>query len=144
MPAGDQIRYRAGYKYHLKADYRVQLRFIRPTHDIESEFITLNRDGWLTIWHGYAWDGPSGPTIDNLFGDRSGMRGSLVHDALYQLMRDGWLSISDRHKADREFFIILLEDKMNPSRATAWFAGVRIGAAGSAKASGEKPLMFAP
>jgi hypothetical protein len=140
MPAGDQIRYRAGYKYHLKADYRVQLRFIRPTHDIESEFITLTYDGWLWIRHGYAWDGPSGPTWDT----KDGMRGSLVHDALYQLMRDGWLSISDRQKADREFFIILLEDKMNPARATAWFSAVRICAAGQAKASGEKPLMFAP
>ena len=141
MPAGDQIRYRAGYKYHLKADYRVQLRFIRPTHDIESEFITLTHDGWLTIWHGYAWDGPSGPTIDT----KSGMRGSLVHDALYQLMRDGWLSRDEfRQKADREFYVILLEDKMNLARATAWFAGVRLGAEGSAKASGERPLLIAP
>ena len=141
MAAGDQIRYRAGYKYHLKADYRVQLRFIRPTHDIESEFITLTRDGWLWIRHGYAWDGPSGPTIDT----KDGMRGSLVHDALYQLMRDGWLCRKeDRDKADREFFVILLEDKMHPARATAWFACVRIGAEWAAKASGEKPLMFAP
>lgn len=145
MPAGDQIRYRAGYKYQLVADYQVQLRFIRPQFEIETEFIRLSRDGLLWIRHGYAWDGPSGPTIDNLFGDRTGMRGSLVHDALYQLMRDGWLSRKEfRQKSDREFFVILLEDKMDTLRAAAWFAGVRIGAEGSAKASGERPLMFAP
>jgi hypothetical protein len=34
---------------------------------------------------GYAWNGPSGPTLDT----RNFMRGSLVHDALYQLMREG-------------------------------------------------------
>jgi hypothetical protein len=48
------------------------------------------------ISKGYAWDGPSGPTIDT----GNFMRGSLIHDALYQLMRTGNLPTSFRERAD--------------------------------------------
>ena len=44
-----------------------------------------------------AGDGPSGPAIDT----KNFMRASLVHDALYQLMRLGTLDKSRRQYADR-------------------------------------------
>lgn len=141
MAAGDRIRYRAGYKYQLVNDYQVQLRFIRPEYDIETEFIRLTRDGLLWIRHGYAWDGPSGTTFDT----PDSMRGSLVHDALYQLIRDGYLYLKEhREHADREFLVILFEDKMNPKRAQLWYAAVRLLAEGAAKISGDRPLREAP
>jgi len=43
------------------------------------------KDGLLTISEGYMWDGASGPTWD----DKTNMTGSLVHDALYQILREG-------------------------------------------------------
>ena len=73
------IAYKAGYKYQLKARYAVQID-IRPAAPIDMEYLGLTTDGTLTVKKGYAWDGPSGPTIDTL----NFMRGSLVHDALYQ------------------------------------------------------------
>ena len=80
------IKYKAGYKYQLKSNYAVTIS-IKPPADITTPYITLNAQGMLTLKDGYAWDGPSGPTIDTL----TFMRGSLIHDALYQLMREGKL-----------------------------------------------------
>ena len=107
------IEYNAGYKYQLKQEYRLTIP-IRPTAPIRSDFIELSAEGLLVIKKGYAWDGPSGPTIDTA----TFMRGSLVHDALYQLMREGRLD-HDRHRgaADQLLHDICIEDGMWPLRA---------------------------
>ena len=61
------------YKYQLMRDYKHQT-IIRLNHDVKiKSFITLSSSGLLTISKGYAWDGPSGPTIDT----NNFMRGSL-------------------------------------------------------------------
>ena len=118
---GDRIRYRSGYKYQLVNDYRVQLIHIRPDSDIVTEFLELDRTGLLLIKHGYAWDGPSGPTFDT----KNFMRGSLVHDALAQLVRDGYL---DKDKfftlMNKELKDICIEDGMSCIRAAWVFAAV--------------------
>ena len=69
----------------------------------------------LTIYKGYAWDGPSGPTWDT----ENFMRGSLVHDALYQLLRAGVLPQSARRYADDLLREMCLSDGM--SRLRAWW-----------------------
>src|SRR5260370_31122772 len=76
------ITYNGGYKYQLKETYTIAID-IKPRTSIDTEYIDLDTQGNITIREGYAWDGPSGPTIDTL----TFMRGSLVHDALDQLMR---------------------------------------------------------
>jgi len=48
---------------------------------IITDFMHIDCGGSLCIREGYSWDGPSGPAIDTV----DFMRGSLVHDALYQL-----------------------------------------------------------
>ena len=78
-----RIFYSKGYKYQLKREYSLLTR-ICPDDDIQTLFVTLSKNGFLRIKTGYAWDGASGPAIDT----RNFMRGSLVHDALYQLMRE--------------------------------------------------------
>ena len=141
MSKGDRIRYRAGYKYWLVNDYQVQT-IIRPTHDVVTEFIRLSREGLLWIRHGYAWDGCSGPTFDS----RNTMRAGLVHDALYQLMRDGYIESHWRDDADNEFRAILLEDGVSKFRSDYFYEGVRLGGGPSAKygSDGGKPLCEAP
>ena len=59
------ITYKGGYKYQLKEMYCVTID-IKPVTAIHTDYIDLNTDGILTIFKGYAWDGPSGPTIDTL------------------------------------------------------------------------------
>ena len=77
------IRYRSDYKYQLASEYRIKIPIL-PAEDIGTEFIDLDTSGELTVKNAYAWDGPSGPVIDT----PENMRASLVHDALYQLMRN--------------------------------------------------------
>ena len=135
-----QIRYRDGYKYQLAEGYSVKVSVI-PQAPVKTEFITLGTDGTLTIKRGYAWDGPSGPTIDT----KNFMRGSLVHDALYQLMRDAGLSKEQwRDEADLELKRICLEDGM--SRLRAWWVhrGVRLGGDPSASPESRRPAVNAP
>ena len=82
---------------------------IYPSENVVTDFISLSKNGTLRIKAGYAWDGPSGPTIDT----KSSMRGSLFHDALYQLLRMKLISgETNRRKADKGFYLILREDKM--------------------------------
>ena len=56
------------------------------------------------------------------------MRPSLVHDALYQLMRsgDGALDRSYRRAVDRLMLTLLREEGMNPLRAWWSYAAVRL------------------
>lgn len=109
------IKYKSGYKYQLSENYRVRTPII-PVNSIETEYIELDHTGSLLIRKGYAWDGTSGPTpID----DRCTMRASLVHDALYQLMRHGLLSRSFRAAADKLFYRMLIKDGMWKFRA--WY-----------------------
>jgi hypothetical protein len=110
-------------------DYVMQID-IKPEQDIALKFLSLSYTGVLTIKKYYAWDGPSGPTIDT----RNFMRGSLVHDALYQLMR---LSILDykvhRKRADEILKEICLEDGMSSFRAWYVYQALHLFAEGSAR-----------
>ena len=119
------ISYKKGYKYQLVEKYTVDIP-IKPESDIhsDSEYIDLTSEGNLVIKKGYAWDGPSGPTIDTL----NFMRGSLVHDALYQLMREEKLNLDiHREPADQLLKKMCKEDGMSSIRAWWVYKGLRIG-----------------
>ena len=60
------------------------------------------------------------------------MQGSLVHDALYQLMRECVIEQSQRKIADEILRKICREDGMSKIRAWWVYQGVRIGGASSA------------
>jgi hypothetical protein len=91
------IKYRSGYKYQLaegkifKVGYRNQ-----PIDDRTDSFLNLDAQGNLTIYKGYAWDGASG-----IPDTRWNITASLVHDALYQLLRNG--ALKNREIADKEY-----------------------------------------
>ena len=135
----DRILYRGGYKYQLVESYSTSV-VICPDEKIETDFIELDESGLLTIQKGYAWDGPSGPTRDT----KSFMRGSLVHDALYQLMRNNHLPSSCREDADQELHRICREDGMNRFRAWYVLLGVRKAAGGAASPRAKKEIRSAP
>lgn len=120
------IRYRAlkGYKYQLLETYTVRTG-LRPPCPCRLTFAELDTDGTLTIHDGYAWDGPSGPAVDT----KDFMRGSLVHDALYQLIRQGMLPTDARGHADRLLRRLCQEDGMTAARA--WWVYTSLRAFGS-------------
>jgi len=133
------IRYRSGYKYQLTQAYRIELD-IRPQAPIITEYIRLDMKGKLRIAEAYAWDGPSGPVIDT----KNFMRGSLVHDALYQLMREGRLSQDCREAADKMLRQIVREDGMSWLRAWWVYHGVRLGGGPAANPAAKRPPLEAP
>ncbi|MFA5276680.1 MAG: hypothetical protein WC417_07305 [Candidatus Omnitrophota bacterium] len=131
-------RYRVvkGWKYQLLDDYIIPVG-IKPVINVDTQFLKLNRAGVLIIKRFYAWDGPSGPTIDT----PDFMRGSLVHDGLYQLMRVGVLSPKlYRKRADQLLHDICIQDGMCRFRAWYVYWAVRLFAGISARPGTEKPL----
>lgn len=139
-----QIRYQSGYKYQLVGGYLHHLSHGAWPVDVPSlegnEFVWLDNFD-LRICPGYAWDGPSGPTFDT----KAFMRGSLVHDALYQLIRmnpqaprRGEL----RAAADLELHHICRADGMSQFRAWYVYRGVRM--FGASAADGKREVLSAP
>jgi len=121
------------YKYTLVESYEHPSPIaIRPDADIDHPYMALTVDGLLTVKERYAWDGPSGPTVDTY----TFIRGSLVHDALYQMLREELLA-PDYHERYRMEVDKLLQqvcrgDGMNRVRAWYVYWAVRLFGAGAA------------
>lgn len=132
------IQYKEGYKYQLATKYAINTGIegyeIKECH----EFLSMTPDGWLTIYAGYAWDGASGPAIDT----KNFMRGSLVHDALYQLIGLGLIGVNHRINADRLLQQICRQDGMSAIRAWWVYQGVRFG--GGPAVEQTNPILTAP
>lgn len=121
-----EIYYTKGYEYQLEKPLEI-LTGVFPVKAGGNDFVYLEQNGLLTINKGYAWDGPSGPAIHTT----NFLRGSLVHDALYQLIRLGVLDERvHRDVCDRLLQTLVLEDGMNKIRAwwvysaVHWFGGM--------------------
>jgi len=115
-----QFRSLAHYKYLVTEDlsYGTNMRGF-SVEISDSAGITLARldtSGVLAVHRGYAWDGPSGPTIDT----PDWMDASLVHDIFYQLIRNRQLPLRKRRLADIEMHRILIASGM--PRVRAWYS----------------------
>lgn len=121
------------YKYQLMEDFEYETGF-EIVEAIDTEFIKMSQNGDMTVNKYYAWDGASGPTIDT----PNSMRASLVHDALYQLMRMSKLPQKFVKPADKLFRKILIEDGMSEFRAGGWYNALRIFKGKHAKPSPEQ------
>jgi len=124
------VRFRdlRAWKYKLVDSYQINIGIKTPA-DIETPvdrpFVRLHTGGGLDIMAGYTWDGPSGPTPDF----KCSMRSSLVHDALYQLLRSCKLESHYRPVIDGIMRDILIMDGMPIWLAYIYWIGVRLFAA---------------
>lgn len=133
-----KIYYKKGYKYQLVAYYECHIGII-PTIPIDMDWVKLDETGLLRIKKYYAWDGPSGPSVDT----KNFMRGSLLHDALYQLIKEGLLSPECRSEADNILRKICIEDGMSSFRA--WYVYTAVRAFGKIYSDNNKePILVAP
>ncbi len=140
MTTKGYIRYRSDYKYQLAEGYDISIS-IKPKSDIKTEFINLDSEGNLTVKKGYAWDGPSGPVKDT----KENMRASLVHDALYQLMRNKEISSRTHRKAaDQEFKDICKADGVSNLRASVYYKALRRFGKPAASPENKKKVVRAP
>ena len=111
-----KIRLLHGYKYESVDGYTCSTGIVRrgiTDQAISHPYMHLDKNGVLEIFPGYAWDGSTCSF------DKNSMRASLVHDALYQLMREGLLPQDCRNMADRLLQQICLDAGM--SRIRAWW-----------------------
>jgi len=113
------MEYKKGYKYQLAEDFQIELDSFTTYEASTTDFIQLwGKTGdyyrsILLIKKGYAWDGASGPAIDT----KTFMISSLVHDALYQLIREGLLNIEFRSVADQILYDMCIKNGMCKLRA---------------------------
>ena len=122
------MKYRriGNYKYELTERFQV-VTDIRPDRayfapNLDSYFVYLASNGILILRKGYSWDGASGPAMDT----QSIMRGALVHDGFYQLLRESDLPMSYRKKADKLLRNMCREDGMMWIRSLWVYWAVRI------------------
>lgn len=139
----ERIWYRSGFKYQLAGDYVTQI-CVRPPRDVAADFVELTAEGWLTVKKGFAFDGPSVPEWIPMREDtrRMMMRGSCVHDALYELLRQGL--IWDREGADNELRRMCLEDGLPADEAESVWRAVQAYGASAADPHHAQAAVSAP
>lgn len=112
------ITYKSGYKHQLSKNIRVRIP-IRG-YEIKTDWFSLDVDGWLEAFKGYAWDGASGPTADT----PSTLFPSLIHDIIFQCIRLGLLPRKFKKLADLILKVGLVKCGMWRFRAFLWWRGV--------------------
>ena len=130
------ISYKKGYKFQIVKDFECEVE-VFPNQPIKTDYLVLTTTGTLYIQKGYAYDGPSGPTFDT----KNFMQASLVHDALYQLIRMELLDKKWRAQADRELLRICKEQGMSWWRAKYVYEAVRLGGASAADPENKKKVI---
>ena len=134
------IEYRSGYKYQLASNYSIKSN-IKPNKEVDDKFIKLDKNGYLTIVEGYAWDGPSGPVVDT----NENLRASLIHDAFYQLMRHRRITAKEyKDKADKLFKKICIDDGVPAATAKIYYIGLKMGGKPSTDPKNKKKVHRAP
>ena len=133
-----KVRYQDGYRFQLVEPVQIKtgIKAVCPGNT----FVGLNADGVLTLAAGYAWDGASGPIKQ----DATVIRASLVHDGLYQLMRDEGLPLEHRDAADKLLRTMCEEDGMPGWQAWLVYLAVKTFGARFADPSSRKPVLEAP
>jgi hypothetical protein len=131
-------KFKPNYKYitHVDHLFPISIKGMK----IDFDWFSLTEEGYLSIKEGYAWDGPSGPTFDT----KSSIRASLIHDVLYQMLRERMLPAKYREMADNELFRVCIEDGMWKWRARLWYRAVRKAAGYAAKPRKKEKVYVAP
>jgi hypothetical protein len=113
-----QYKKRKPYKYKLHTDYYSNVGIV-GLKKTQCEYLDLS-DGTLIIKKGYTWDGASG-AVDT----KNIMTGALIHDALYQLIREGVIGIKDKDKCDKILQTICESEGMSKFRAWLVYKAVK-------------------
>ena len=130
------MKYRKGYKYQVVVDDESlvlpdNIVFSSAMYDDYLRVVYSMEEGkWeLTVKSGYAWDGPSGPALDT----KNFILPSLIHDALYQLMRRKMLHRDYRKAVDKLLVDMCKVENMSWFRRQYVYAAVRVGGHDSSK-----------
>ncbi len=135
------LAYSEGFKYQVREnDFIPFVGDWGQKTNIDTKWLHLSVDGYLTIRVGYACDGCSGPTWDT----RNSMRGAFIHDAGYELMRKQYLPPESKEAIDQTFYDYLKADGMTGFRAGYYHWGVDKFGESSTLPSHKKKILYAP
>lgn len=107
------------YKYKLISPFKYKTDLITTT--CNTHYTKLKKTGEIYINNEYAWDGGSFIAIDN----KPMMYASLIHDSLYQLIREGYMSYKFKKIADIIFKEALINYGSSKIRATWCYLAVK-------------------
>lgn len=112
------MKYKSGYTYITQETVFVN---VGPAlhAPVSSPFASIAGES-LCVMRNYAWDGASFSLFLWFGTPKAWLLPSLVHDALYQLIRDGLMDRQYRDAADRLFRELLIERGV--WRIVAWGA----------------------
>ena len=114
------------YKYQLLRMKRYNGTCLQGI-TLDHEYVNI-KDTIIEIRKGYMWDGVSGfIDLDSMLG------GSLVHDAMYQMLRADLLEPHHRSTADQLFKTIIKRD--GTSKLLSWIAHTAVRALGGRHAA---------
>jgi len=116
------MRYKSGYRYKLDEAHTQVLPVIVDNAMQIDTWVSIVEDR-LVINRGYAWDGAS---TGLPWTPKKWIRPSLVHDALYQLIRESKLPMERREDADMIFYQLLRENQVSVLLAFPAYLAVRI------------------
>ena len=133
------VKYQDGYKNFLYETYKDKVA-IYPGKRIKTDYGSLDEKGNVEIYRKFPWDGCSGPTVAT----KTTIRGGLLHDFLYRLMKHGLLARMWKEQADKEFWIRLKEDRCNKLRAWCFYKAVLIFGESSTFRENRKKVKTAP
>ena len=137
--AGFKYKTVATWKFLLSHNYgyfRVNLQRWDDREARKHPYFVFNGKE-LLVQPGYCWDGASGPTLDTAIV----IGPSLFHDCAYQAMRQGRLPQEYRKLADKDFYLLMLEQNekwsdgsfLGKLRAWYYYWGVRLGGRSAAR-----------
>lgn len=136
---GGKLKYKEGYKFQTVDDYTVFVG-ITPPKALVFKWAILSENGWLTIIHDYAWNGMSGIPLNI----KSSIRGVLLHDACYQMIRLGYLEPKWKDVADQVLYNCCVEDGMLKLLAKAILKAVETFGHPATTPAQEPPVLEAP
>lgn len=120
------MKYTAGWKYKTEEDIEVtvpEMGLVSAEHTLY--ILLLSRE--LRISKSYAWNGASFVLFKWFGTPESWMVPSLIHDALYQLMRESKLTPTYRRTVDGIFYRLLRERGVSWVVAIVAYWAVRLG-----------------
>lgn len=101
------MKYKSGYRY--VSQEAVMVNVGPDLHaPLQAPFASIAAES-LCVMAKYAWDGASFTPFKWIGTPKAWLTPSLVHDALYQLFREGLLDRQYREAADRLFREMLIE-----------------------------------
>ena len=128
-----KIKYKHGFKFYLAEDFALRIDDL-PDANVLAMYKLQMAKGTLTICKGYMWD--------KGIQDKRFIRAQLVQEAMYQLIRLGYLPYEWRSKINAIYYGLMVEDGV--PKLVAWLMKKWADVFGNVASNKSRKVLFAP